>query len=66
MVVAALSRRDPISTGMFMRTHVLSAKQRLIATVEAQYADHADVENSAPALTPKRRGRNGPHRKITA
>ena len=39
LVVAALGRRDPVSTGMFMRAHVLSAKHRLVAAVEAQYAE---------------------------
>jgi DNA-binding GntR family transcriptional regulator len=36
-VIGALAKRDPIHAGMFMRGHVLAAKQRLLAAVEAQY-----------------------------
>ncbi len=37
-VMAALEKRDPIHAGIFMKTHVLAAKQRLIAAVEARQA----------------------------
>jgi DNA-binding GntR family transcriptional regulator len=59
MVVAALSRRDPISTGMLMRAHVLAAKQRLIAAVEAQYSGDEDDPADAAGIG---RGRNGQRR----
>jgi DNA-binding GntR family transcriptional regulator len=61
LVMAALERRDPVGAGLAMRTHVLSAKQRLIAAVEAQYA--ADRENAVVSDS-KRQRRNGGRRPL--
>lgn len=54
-VVGALSRRDPVRAGMFMRAHVLAAKQRLLAALEAEMAGDAPCERRPDAP------RKGPH-----
>jgi len=61
LVVAAVERQDPVGAGLTMRTHVLSAKQRLIAAVAARYAE--DKEKAVVSCS-NRRGRNGGRRPL--
>lgn len=62
LVVAALERRDPVRAGLAMRAHVLSAKQRLIAAVEAYYPTE---ELKKIVAEPKRAPRNGGRRSLS-
>lgn len=41
-IVQAIAERDPIAAGVSMKSHVLSAKQRLLAAVEAERAQQID------------------------
>lgn len=59
-VLAALIQRDKVRAGAFMKSHVLAAKERLIAAVEAQHALEA-VTEAAPGG--KRRGGGAPVRR---
>ncbi len=38
-IVAAIAERDPIAAGVSMKSHVLAAKQRLLAAVEAERSE---------------------------
>lgn len=53
-VLGALAMRDPVRAGSFMRGHVLAAKQRLIAAIEAQAAPSATAM-ALDGTTPRRR-----------
>jgi len=53
-VVEALAARDPVRAGSAMRAHVLGAKQRLIAAIEAQASEELEIEAQV-AGTGKRR-----------
>lgn len=53
-IVEAISARDPIAAGASMKSHVLAAKQRLLAAMEAKRAQEITV--TRPATGRQRRG----------
>lgn len=46
-IVQTIAERDPIAAGVGMKSHVLSAKQRLLAAVEAERAQQIDAAASS-------------------
>jgi DNA-binding GntR family transcriptional regulator len=46
-IVQAIAEGDPITAGVSMKSHVLSAKQRLLAAVEAERAQQVDGGNAS-------------------
>lgn len=46
-IVQAIAERDPIAAGVGMKSHVQSAKQRLLAAVEAERAQQIDAAASS-------------------
>ena len=36
LILEAISQRDPVKTGLAMRNHVMTAKQRLMTAIELQ------------------------------
>lgn len=55
-IVEAIANRDPIAAGVNMKSHVLAAKQRLLAAVEAE---RATAFAAAPSGQRRRRSPNG-------
>ncbi len=55
-IVEAIADRDPIAAGVNMKSHVLAAKQRLLAAVEAE---RAAAFAAAPSSQRRRRSPNG-------
>jgi len=54
-IVAAIADRDPIAAGVSMKSHVLAAKQRLLAAVEAEQAERPSAVAAAGNSAEKRR-----------
>jgi len=54
-IVAAIAERDPIAAGVCMKSHVLAAKQRLLAAVEAGQSERLSAMAATGAAGGKRR-----------
>jgi len=54
-IVAAIAERDPIAAGVCMKSHVLAAKQRLLAAVEAEQSERLAAVVSAGNASGTRR-----------
>ncbi len=48
-IVEAIAARDPIAAGVTMKSHVLAAKQRLLAAVEAERSQEVAQARRAPS-----------------
>lgn len=57
-VLAALAKRDAIRAGMAMRAHVVAAKQRMIAAIEAQISGEPEAPASRRPTASRSRRRN--------
>jgi DNA-binding FadR family transcriptional regulator len=55
-IVHAIAARDPIAAGVNMKSHVMAAKQRLLAAVEAERS----AEAAASPLRQARKGKSNP------
>lgn len=54
-IVAAIAERDPIAAGVCMKSHVMAAKQRLLAAVEAEQSERLSAAAAAETASGKRR-----------
>jgi DNA-binding GntR family transcriptional regulator len=54
-IVSAIADRDPIAAGVSMKCHVLAAKQRLLAAVEAERSEQLSARAANPNNGGKRR-----------
>ena len=55
-IVQSIDARDPIAAGVSMKSHVLAAKQRLLAAVEAERAQEITLKQTATASRRRRQG----------
>lgn len=56
-IVAAIADRDPIAAGVSMKSHVLAAKQRLLAAVEAEQSEQLSAVGAVRNGYGKKNGR---------
>jgi DNA-binding GntR family transcriptional regulator len=59
-IVSAIGDRDPIAAGVSMKSHVLAAKQRLLAAVETERSEQLIARTADRNNGGKRRAPNGP------